>query len=189
MKKSTAVAVVLAFGVGGLISAFAVWAPSLPARNPAASGQPAWTEVKWPFPMDEWGEGKAFHCGVEACGTEVSLYIRAKIGFCNCTTGVSDDEELDRLSDYRLMGDKPSVLGPGHPIDVAWMKGRSRPYALAAPAKTGQSALALAFNDRCDALVATAVIARDSPAAVEPIVVQFLNSQTIVRWTKTTLNL
>jgi hypothetical protein len=189
MKKSTVIAAVLAFSVGGLISAFAVWAPSLPARNQPASGQPIWTEVKWPFPMDEWGEGKAFRCGAEVCGTEVNLYIRAKIGFCNCTTGVSDDEELDRLSDYRLMGDRPSVLGPGHPIDVAWMKGRSRPYVLAAPAKTGQSALALAFNDHCDALVATAVIARDAPVTVEPIVVEFLNSQTIIRWTRMTLNL
>jgi predicted aconitase with swiveling domain len=69
------------------------------------------------------------------------------------------------------------------------MKGRSRPYVLAAPAKTGQSALALAFNDHCDALVATAVIARDAPVTVEPIVVEFLNSQTIIRWTRMTLNL
>ena len=174
--------------MGGLISAFALLAPSLPVRNQAVPGHPVWTEVQWPFPMDEWGQGKAFRCDTEACGTEVSLYIRAKIGFCNCTTGVSDDDELDRLSDYNLMGDKPSVLAAGHPINVAWMKGRSRPYSLA-KTKTGQSALALAFNDHCDAVVATAVIARDVPMASEPIVIEFLNSQTIIRWTQKTLNL
>ena len=40
------------------------------------------------------------------CGTEVNIYIRAKIGFCNCTTGVADDEELDRISDFDLFGNE-----------------------------------------------------------------------------------
>ena len=62
------------------------------------------------------------------CGTEVTVYVRAKIGFCNCTTGVSDDEELDRISDYDLLGNKLAALGPGRPIAVAWMKGRSRAF-------------------------------------------------------------
>ena len=69
-------------------------------------GQPAWTEVAWPFPIDQWGKGKAFRCKAADCGTEVNLYIRAKIGFCNCTTGVADDDELDRISDFDLLGDK-----------------------------------------------------------------------------------
>ena len=54
--------------------------------------------------MDQWGKGKAFQCKAADCGTEVNLYLRAKIGFCNCTTGVADDEELERLSDFDLMG-------------------------------------------------------------------------------------
>ena len=58
------------------------------------------------------------------------------------------------------MGDKPSVLGAGHPINVAWMKGRSRPYAVARPFQAGQSVLAVAFNDHCDAIVATVVVAQ-----------------------------
>ncbi|MEA2649426.1 MAG: hypothetical protein QOG61_1861, partial [Candidatus Binataceae bacterium] len=92
----------------------------------AAPSHPVWAEMQWPFPIDEWGKGKAFRCKAADCGAEVNLYIRAKIGFCNCTTGVSDDDELNRLSDFSLMGDKLSVLGPGRLIDVAWMKGRSR---------------------------------------------------------------
>jgi len=28
--------------------------------TPAA--QPVWTEVKWPFPIDQWGTGRAFAC-------------------------------------------------------------------------------------------------------------------------------
>jgi len=189
MKRSTAIAVFLAFAMGGGLSAFALLAPSPPARNAAPSDHPVWTEVTWPFPTDEWGEGKAFRCGADTCGAEVNVYIRAKIGFCNCTTGVSDDEELDRLSDYRLMGDKPSVLDRGHPIKVAWMDGRSRAYTVVKPGNSKQSALAIAFNDHCDAVVATAIVAQDRPAAIEPLVVAFLNSQVIVHWTKSTLGL
>jgi len=189
MKRGSAIAALLAFAMGGGLSAFALLAPSPPVPNAGPSDRPVWTEVKWPFPTDEWGEGKAFRCGADTCGTEISVYIRAKIGFCNCTTGVSDDDELDRLSDYRLMGDKPSVLGRGHPIKVAWMDGRSRSYAVDKAGNSTHSALAIAFNDHCDAVVATAVIAQDRPAAAEPLVAAFLNSQTIVRWTKTTLGL
>jgi hypothetical protein len=49
-----------------------------------------WTEVKWPFPIDQWGSGRAFACKATDCGAEVSLYLRAKLGSCNCTTGIAD---------------------------------------------------------------------------------------------------
>ena len=145
--------------------------------------------MQWSRPIDEWGKGKAFRCAAADCGVEVNLYVRAKIGFCNCKTGVSDDDELNRLSDFGLMGERPSVLGPGRPIDVAWMKGRSRAYAIADPYRARSSALAVAFNDHCDAIVATAVVAHDKPAAIEPSIIDFLNSKTIVHWAELTLGL
>jgi hypothetical protein len=184
--KNIAIAALFAFGLGGL-SAYALLAPSLPQWDHSRPNGSAWTETQWPFPIDEWGVGKGFRCGAEACGTEVKLYIRPKIGFCNCTTGVSDDDELDRLSDFRLMGYRPAVLGSGHPITVSWMNGRSRPYAVDHSAKAGQSALAIAFNDHCDAIVATAVIAGNQPMTLEPYVLAFLNSRTIIAWTQTAL--
>jgi hypothetical protein len=191
MKRSAVIAASIAFGLGGLVGAFALLAPLLPERSRAVAtpSHPDWTEVQWPFPMDEWGKGKAFRCNATDCGAEVNLYIRAKIGFCNCTTGVSDDDELNRLSDFNLMGDKPSVLGAGHPINVAWMKGRSRPYAVARPFQAGQSVLAVAFNDHCDAIVATVVVANGHPTAIEPSVIEFLNSKTILHWAEVTLGL
>src|SRR5262249_37419250 len=94
MAKKTVIATLLAFVLGGL-SAFALLAP-LPLRQRAVPSHSAWSEVQWPFAIDEWGSGKAFRCGVDVCGTEVVVHVRAKIGFCNCTTGVSDDDELDR---------------------------------------------------------------------------------------------
>jgi hypothetical protein len=191
MKRTTVIAAVVAFALGGLAGAVALFAWPLPNRSgvEVAPSHPVWAEVQWPFPIDEWGKGKAFRCTAADCGAEVNLYIRAKIGFCNCTTGVSDDDELKRLSDFNLMGDKPSDLGPGHPIAVAWMKGRSRSYTVAGQFRTGQSALAVAFNDHCDAIVATVVVPHDQPAIIEPSVIEFLNSKTILSWAEVTLGL
>jgi hypothetical protein len=97
----------------------------VPMRNP-----PVWTEVGWSFPLDQWGRGRAFQCKAADCGSEVNLYLRAKIGFCNCTTGVADDEEPERVSDVDLVGGESSAFGPGRPISMHWMKGRSRGYAV-----------------------------------------------------------
>ena len=187
MKRAIAIAAVTGLGLGGLVAfAYHAWPPSARDVELRTPSHPIWQEAQWPFPMDEWGKGKAFRCDATNCGVEVNLYIRAKIGFCNCTTGVSDDEELDRLTDFRLMGEKPSALGAGSPIRVAWMKGRSRAYAYR-PSNT--STLSIAFNDRCDAVVATALIAHPAPAPIEPSVITFLNSQTVVHWAEITLGL
>jgi hypothetical protein len=182
-------AVAAAFGLGGLIGVLA-WLAIGYAREVAGSnGRPTWTEVAWPFLLDEWGKGKAFRCKAADCGTEVEFYVRAKIGFCNCTTGVADDEELERLSDFSLMGEKIANLGAGRPISVAWMKGRSRSYAVAKPVRAGKSALSIAFNDKCDAIVATIVLDRDRPDPIEPHAIEFLNGKTVMRWAEVTLGL
>jgi hypothetical protein len=191
MNRTPIVAIVTGFGLGGLVGAFVYFGWSLPgvSRPLTTPVHPVWAEVQWPFPADEWGKGKAFRCGAADCGVEVDFYIRAKMGFCNCTTGVSDDDELARLSDFSLMGGKPVMLEPGHPIGVAWMKGRSRSYAIADSYRARRSALAVAFNDHCDAVVATVVIAHDRPAAIEPSVIAFLNGQTVMHWAEVTLGL
>ena len=90
------------------------------------------------------------------------------------------------MADLRLIGDKPSALAAGSPISVAWMKGRSRAYATQ---RLQNSALAIAFNDRCDVVVATAIVAHPRPAPLEPSVVAFLSSETVIRWAEVTLGL
>jgi hypothetical protein len=191
MKRGIVIAAVAGLGLGALVGASTFFAWPLPGRATVAAppSHPVFSEVEWPYPTDEWGKGKAFRCAAADCGAEVNLFVRAKIGFCNCKTGVSDDDELDRLSDFRLMGGNRSVLGAGHPIEVAWMKGRSRAYAIADRYRAPNSALAIAFNDRCDAIVATVLVAHDRPAAIEPGVIEFLNSETIVHWAEVTLGL
>ena len=190
MRKTTITLAIAAFALGGLVGAYALLAER-PVERGTATGalHPVWTEVQWPFPMDQWGKGKAFRCKPSDCGSEVTVYVRAKIGFCNCTTGVSDDEELDRISDYDLLGNKLAALGPGRPIAVAWMKGRSRAFTVGGLQPLGKSALSVGFNDRCDAIVATAVLAQEQPGAIEPAVLEFLNSKTVVHWAEITLGL
>ena len=175
-----------AFVLGALIAASVFgWSRWI---NDGRSPEPVWTEVAWPFPMDQWGKGKAFRCSASDCGTEVSVYVRAKIGFCNCATGVSDDAELDRIGDFDLFDGAALPLAPGREIVVAWMKGRSRPFQIGA-GRGGQSGLLVGFNDRCDAIVATTVVGNDKPAAIEPAVIEFLNSRTVIRWAEVTLGL
>lgn len=190
-NRSAVIAVILGLGLGALVgvSAFFGWPMLVQSKALTPPSHPNFTEARWPFPTDEWGEGKAFRCTAADCGVEINVYIRAKIGFCNCSTGVSDDNELDRLSDFNLMGDKPSVQGSGHEIKIAWMKGRSRAYTVTEPFHAPGSVLAIAFNDKCDAIVATATVAHDRPKAVEPSVVEFLNSEVIVHWAEVTLGL
>jgi hypothetical protein len=180
----TAVAVVL---LGGVLAAALAWF-GLPRHAAATATVPAWTEVAWPFPIDPWGKGKAFRCKAADCGAEVNIYLRAKTGFCNCTTGVADDEDLDRMGDLVLVGEA-SPLGTGRPISIAWMKGRSRAYTLNARNPPGKTAISVVFNERCDMIAATAVLGHDRPAATEPSVIEFLNSNTVMRWAEVTLGL
>jgi hypothetical protein len=182
--------VVAAFGLGGAVGAFA-----LLSRNPGdgvsalSPPRPVWTEVQWLFPIDQWGRGKAFQCKPADCGTEVSIYLRAKIGFCNCTTGVADDAELDRMSDFDHVGGEISPLGAGRPVTIAWMKGRIRAYTLTARNRPGKTAISVAFNDRCDMIVATVVLPHDRPATIEPGIIQFLNSGTVLHWVEVALGI
>lgn len=190
-KETIAVAAgALALGVvtAVLVLPAAIFRPS--ETFTLASSKPSgWTEVQWPFPIDQFGKGKAFRCAGTDCRTPVTLYVRAKIGFCNCTTGVADDPELERIGDLELLGGKVAALGGGRPIAVAWMKGRSRSYALADNSQPGKSALSIGYNDRCDAIVATAVVPHDRPDDVEPAVIEFLNGPTVMRWAEVTLGL
>lgn len=187
MKRTTTAAV--AFGFGAVAALLLYFVPVLPGAGAASAAHAVWTEAKWPFPMDQWGEGKAFQCKASDCGADLKLYIRPKIGFCSSTIGVSDDSELDRLSDFDFMNGASVALGIGHEIKVAWMAGRLRAYSFAGPNRPPSSAISIAYNNDSDALVATVVFKDAQPAAVEPIVIDFLNGDAMRRWVATTLGL
>ena len=182
--------VVVALGVGlaGLLAgdAATVGVGRQPSEAAAPATKPAnWTEIKWPFPLDQWGVGRAFEC--RDCGAEAKLYLRAKLGFCNCTSGVADDAELDRVGDLELLSDKFKGLSDGRPVKVGWMNGRSRPYQVAIPYASPRSVLAIAFNDKCDVVVATVVA--DQVGAAEQAALNFLNGDLVLRWAERELGL
>lgn len=176
---------IIAASLGSVLAVVLAWS-GLPQR--AAATAPVWTETSWPFPNDPWGKGKAFRCQASDCGTEVNVYLRAKIGLCNCTTGVADDDDVDRMGDIVLVGEA-SPLGASHPVRIARMDGRSRAYTLTARNPPGKTAISVVFRERCDMIAATAVFGHDRPADVEPGVIEFLNGGTVMRWAEVTLGL
>jgi hypothetical protein len=170
-------AVLLIAGIGGY-AVFLAARPLADAHRMSSGQRPVWTEGTWPFPIDQWGGGWAFQCKAADCGIDVNLYLRPKIGFCNCETGVADDEEIDRVSDLDLIGSERSALGPGRPITLHWLKGRSRSRGYRVGAPSAKSVLSLAFNSRCDVIVAT-VVAGDDPVTQEQAVLEFLNGDLV----------
>src|SRR4051812_41832940 len=177
---------IAAVGLGIIAVSAAVFGVRAPVHPGVVDS--AWTEAKWPFPIDQWGIGRAFACAPEDCGVKVNLYVRPKIGFCNCATGVSDDAELERVADTELVQTQVRPRGPGRPIKVGWMRGLSRSYS-ASDGETGEGLLTVAFNDECDVVVATATLGNGNPAALEPAVMTFLNTNPMVLWAKKELGL
>jgi hypothetical protein len=148
-----------------------------------------WTEVEWPFRMDQWGYGRAFRCTAAHCGVELNLYLRAKVGFCNCATGVTDDDEIDRVGDTELIDGTKVALEPGHAVTVGFMHGRVRPFRVDNRFAPTQAALAIALNNKCDAVVATVVGQQDlgrealTPAQ-EQAALAFLSGAKVQNWAK-----
>lgn len=159
------------------------------AAAPGAA-EPVWTEVQWPFLLDQWGVGTAYECKAADCGVKIDVYIRPKVGFCNCSTGVSDDAELERVGDTDLVSPKVRPLGPGRPIKVGWMHGLIRPYRVSdEDDKASGRLLSIAFNDECDAVAAIATVGDGDPAVLAPAVAAFLNTRPMVLWVKKELGL
>jgi hypothetical protein len=154
----------------------------------AATMVPVWTETRWPFLRDPWGVGKAYVCKPADCGVRIEVFIRPKIGFCNCTTGVSDETDLERVADTDLVSATVRPIGPASPVTVGWMHGLSRTYQMSAD-KPDQRLLSVAFNNACDVVVALAALGEADPAAMTPAVIAFLNSPSVLEWTRKELGL
>jgi hypothetical protein len=151
------------------------------AYQHARSGSGTWHEIAWPFPRDGWPAGRAFHCDVASCGDDVELYVRPKIGFCNCDSGVADDDEVDRVADLDLMSDRFVPIEAGQVIRIAGMAGRSRGYDLRMADGSTHTAVGFALSRRCDLMVAV-VQGKRSAAEVQRVAQDFLGSEDMTRW-------
>jgi hypothetical protein len=140
-----------------------------------------WNEISWPFPRDAWEPGRAFVCTSEECGGEIELYVRPKIGFCNCTTGISDDDEVDRVTDLDLIDPQFKPLDDGKPVQAAGMQGRVRHYIGRSRNGGILTLLGIALSRKCDVIVAVAQ-SRSSDRRDEQIAFGLLSSPPIWRW-------
>jgi hypothetical protein len=155
------------------------------ALRAAESLAPGWHEIHWPFPRDAWEAGRAFTCRSRECGSGVSLFVRPKIGFCNCATGVSDDDEVDRVTDLDLIDSAFKPLGPGRSLELGSLRGRIRAYEINA-GSSAETALAIALARKCDVIVAV----MRSPSLNEMherATLRFLTSPSLQSWIEATL--
>ncbi len=186
MPRLRAAILVVALGAAfaGLLGSDAVTVGIGLRERAAPAPQTKFVEFRWPFLRDQWGDGRAFRCAESDCGVEIQLFVRPKIGFCNCDTGVADDAELDRVGDLELYSDRFLPLADGREVRVGWMKGRSRPYEVELPLSQRRPAQALAFNHDCDVMVATVAAPREHLPEADRLALAFLNSDMILRWAK-----
>ena len=172
-----------------LLSAFAV---AICTLSGSAAFQPArplerWHEIAWPFPRDGWPAGRAFHCTSELCGAEVEVYVRPKIGFCSCDSGVADDGEVDRVTDLDLISEQFIPLEPGRMIRIADMPGRLRTYDLRMSDGSRRAAVGMAVSRRCDLLVAVAQGTGTVPR-IQRVALDFLALDAVTQWMTSALD-
>jgi len=174
-KRSPSVGVmVLALGALSALAAVELAGPQADDR------EFQWREIAWPFPRDGWPAGRAFRCATGGCA-DIELYVRPKIGFCNCEGGVADDDEVDRVADVDLISEAFAPIAEGEVVRLAGMAGRSRSYDLRMSDGSMHAAVGIAVSRRCDLFVAAAR-GRGKPPAVQRAVTDFLSSNAMSRW-------
>jgi hypothetical protein len=165
------VASVLTLGALSAVAAF--------RGEQARSADARWQDIAWPYPRDGWPAGRAFRC--TSCSGDVELDVRPKIGFCNCDTGVADDDEVDRVADLDLISERFSPLAAGKVVRVADMTGRARAYDLSMTGAPHRIAIGIALSHRCDLLVAV-VRGEGEAGAIEREALAFLETRQMHHW-------
>jgi hypothetical protein len=168
---ATIAAAVIALGASGVGAYQFAQAPAQQAAH--------WRPIAWPFPRDGWPAGRAFRCDGACEGAE--LYLRAKLGFCNCDRGVADDDEVDRVADLDLISPRFAALAPGEVVQVGELSGRARPYDLDSPGGARHAAVGIALSRRCDLFVAVAE-GVGAPADLRLAALAFLKTSEMERW-------
>jgi hypothetical protein len=167
------VAALVALGTASAVAAYQTMRPQ------SAANEARWQEIAWPYPRDGWPAGRAFRC--MDCAGAIEVYVRPKLGFCNCDTGVADDEEVDRVADLDLISRRFAPLALGKAIQIADLSGRARIYDLDMPGGARHAAVGIAVSRRCDLLVAVAQGSVRADA-VQRAALQFLATDEMKHW-------
>jgi hypothetical protein len=179
------VAVVTLSALSG-VGAYQLVRPAM--ERSAAPTDVKWQEIAWSFPRDGWPAGRAFRCG--SCGegeAGIELYVRPKIGFCNCDTGVADDDEVDRVADIDLISPRFAPVAPGAEVGIGEMRGRTRRYDLDMPDGARHVAIGMAVSRRCDLFVAAAQGPGEA-SAMQHAALAFLETEEMNTWVTAALD-
>ena len=143
---------------------------------PGLADDAGWRPIAWPFPRDAWPAGRAWR------RENTEVYVRPKLGFCgNCETGVTTDEEVDKVVDIDLLDDRFAPTQEGSPVRIGALSGRSRLYRYAVKSGAPRQAEGIAVSRKCDLVVA--VIAGDLADESERVAaLRFLDSNTVQDW-------
>ena len=163
------------------LSATAVAAHYRP-RPAAADARPVWHEARWTPPIDNWGTGMAFACDNTGCPGGVKLFARTKVGFCNCFSGVADDDEIDRIGDVDLHGDTYAPDSPGVITAIGDLKGRKRIFRIGNRLVGATHVLSIVVATDCKAVVATMVSSAPITDAEESSAVAVLGEKPFQQW-------
>ena len=140
-----------------------------------------WSDMKWPLAFDPWPPGRAFHCSKADCGAGIELYVRPKLGFCNCTVGITGDSEIDQVGDLAAIGPDFVPTSASHSVVVGDMKGLARNYRIKLSAGDVE-ALAIVTSKKCDVVVVTIASTSTIPVEVEKAALALLNSDRVLPW-------
>jgi hypothetical protein len=171
----------LVIGILWAVAVFEVVQSRAAIRQDMGLQKLGWREMAWPFPRDGWPGGRAFRCNAASCGEGGELYIRAKPGFCNCDTGVTDDAEVDRVTDLDLISPRVAPAASGEAVRFGEFAGRARSYHFDLADGTRQHAIGFALSHRCDLMVAVVRGAAPEPL-LQQAAAQFLASADVQRW-------
>jgi hypothetical protein len=144
--------------------------------------RPVWREATWTPPIENWGTGMAFTCDNGGCPSGVRMFARTKVGFCNCFSGVADDDEIDRIGDVDLHGESYQPDAPGVATAVGDLQGRKRVFRIENRFAGTTHVLSIVVATDCKAVVATLVSSAPITAAEEQSAIAVLNDKPFQQW-------
>lgn len=145
MKRRTLVRTSLAAGLTAGMVAFGLSKD----EQPLPDKDLPWRPTSWPFARDAWPQGRGWRRGT------LEVYVRPKLGFCgNCESGVTTDEEVDRVTDVDLLDQRFAPAREGLAVRVGALSGRARLYRYQLANGSARHAEGIAVSQKCDLLIA-----------------------------------
>jgi hypothetical protein len=108
--------------------------------------------------------------------------VRPKIGFCNCATGVADDDEVDRVTDLDLIGEQFASVQTGQEVHFAGMPGRARLYSIQRPNGPARPAVGFAVSRGCDVVVGVIQGKLAASPEIQRAASELLSSDPLTAW-------